>query len=163
LQPIGRAKGIHPGRVVWVHDPQVLDWKGPGDGHWYEANHLRQERIDEMLLRAVYELTGETGTAKAWDKLFRHLNHARRKGNAAYRAGERILIKPNWVGMIWREGAVDPESYTLIKRQDAQGARRHRCDPLRQKPLRVTRPLARRKGLLRHAPALVRERSESLP
>ena len=23
LKPIGEAKGIHPGRVVWVHDPQV--------------------------------------------------------------------------------------------------------------------------------------------
>jgi hypothetical protein len=32
-QPIGEAKGIHPGRVVWVHDPEVLDWKGPEDGH----------------------------------------------------------------------------------------------------------------------------------
>ena len=35
-----------------------------------------------------------------------------------YKPGEKIVIKPNWVGMIWREGAVDPETYTLVKRQD---------------------------------------------
>ena len=38
LKPIGEPQGIHPGRVVWVHDPQAIDWKGPGDGHWYEGS-----------------------------------------------------------------------------------------------------------------------------
>jgi hypothetical protein len=118
LRPIGRAKGIHPGRVVWVHDPQVLDWKGPGHGHWYEGNHTKQNRVDAMLSRAVGELTGESTVVKAWDKLFRHLNKTRGKGDVGYATGEKVVIKPNWVGMIWREGAVDPERYTLINRQD---------------------------------------------
>ena len=30
---LGQAKGIHPGRVVWVHDPEATNWAGPGDGH----------------------------------------------------------------------------------------------------------------------------------
>ncbi len=118
LKPIGDAKGLHPGRVVWVHDPQVLQWKGPGDGHWYQGDHLRQDRVDAMMARAVCELTGERTVAKAWDKLFRYLNKSRGKGDAGYKPGEKLVIKPNWVGMIWREGAVDPETYTLIKRQD---------------------------------------------
>jgi len=118
IKPIGEAKGIHPGRVVWVHDPQVLDWKGPGDGHWYEAGHTSQERADQMMARAVMRLTGEQTAAKAWDKLFRHFNREKGKGDAGYSPGEKLLIKPNWVGMIWREGAVDPDNYTLIKRQD---------------------------------------------
>jgi hypothetical protein len=61
--------------------------------------------------------------AKAWDKLFRHLNEARGKGTVGYRPGEKILIKPNWVGMIWREGAVDPESYP----GQASGLHEHRA------------------------------------
>ena len=61
-----------------------------------------------MMSRAVCELTGEPTVAKAWDKLFRHLNQARGKGDVGYKPGEKIVIKPNWVGMIWREGAVDP-------------------------------------------------------
>jgi hypothetical protein len=116
--PVGQAQGIHPGRVVWVHDPQVMHWKGPGDGHWYEDDHTHQDRVDEMMSRAVCELTGAPTVAVAWDKLFRHLNNSRGKGDVGYRSGEKISIKPNWVGMIWREGAVDPENYTLIQRQD---------------------------------------------
>jgi uncharacterized protein (DUF362 family) len=118
LQPIGEAKGIHPGRVVWVHDPQVTDWEGPGKGRWYEADRTKQVRVDQMMRRAVCELTGQPTPAKAWDKLFRHLNRARGKGDVGYVAGEKIAVKPNWVGMIWREGAVNAETYTLVKRQD---------------------------------------------
>ena len=58
LNPIGEAQGIHPGRVVWVHNPQVTDWKGPGDGHWYEGNRTKQERVDAMMSRAILEPTG---------------------------------------------------------------------------------------------------------
>jgi len=118
LKPVGEAKGIHPGRVVWVHDPEVTDWKGPGDGHWYEGNRTKQERVNEMVSRAIRELTGESTDARAWDKLFRHLNKTRGKGDVGYQTGEKIVIKPNFVGMIYREGAVNPETYTLVKRQD---------------------------------------------
>jgi hypothetical protein len=118
LRPVGEPKGIHPGRVVWVRDLQVLDWKGPGDGHWYEGGRTRQERVDAMMGRAVCRLTGASGVAQAWEGLFRYLNLARGKGAVGYREGERLVIKPNWVGMIWREGAVDAESYSLVKRQD---------------------------------------------
>lgn len=118
VKPVGHAKGIHPGRVVWVHDPQVTDWKGPGDGHWYDAGRTDQERVDRMMDQAVCNLTGESTVAASWDKLFRHFNQARGRGDAGYRPGEKIVVKPNWVGMIWREGAVDPDTYTLVKRQD---------------------------------------------
>jgi hypothetical protein len=118
LKPIGEGKGIHPGRVVWVHDPEVTDWKGPGDGHWWEGNRTRQERVDAMLSRAIRELTGESTEGGAWDKLFRHLNQSRGKGDVGYQRGEKLVIKPNFVGMIWREGLVDPETYRLIKRHD---------------------------------------------
>jgi Domain of unknown function (DUF362) len=118
LQPIGEARGIHPGRVVWVHDPGAINWKGPGDGHWYEALHTSQDHVDAMMARAVGELTGEATIGKAWDRLFHHLNRARGKGDAGYKPGEKIVIKPNWVGMIWREGHVDPTTYHFIDRHD---------------------------------------------
>jgi len=118
LNPLGEGKGIHPGRVVWVHDPKVLDWQGPGDGHWWEGNHLKQDRVDAMMARAVCDLTGEPTVARAWSGLFRHLNKARGKGDVGYKAGEKIAIKPNWVGMIWREGMVDPATYRWTRRHD---------------------------------------------
>jgi hypothetical protein len=118
LKPIGEAKGIHPGRVVWAHDPEVTDWKGPDDGHWWEGNRVKQERVDAMMARAVCELTGEAKVAGAWNRLFRHLNQSRGRGAVGYRAGEKIVIKPNWVGMIYREGHVNADTYTFIRRQD---------------------------------------------
>ncbi|MBM4093605.1 MAG: DUF362 domain-containing protein [Planctomycetes bacterium] len=117
-QPLGHARGIFPGRVVWVHDPEVVRWQGPGDGHWWEGSHIGQERVDAMMARAVCELAGEGTVAGAWGKLFRHFNASRRKGDVSYREGERVVIKPNWVGMIWREGYVDLQSYTFTARQD---------------------------------------------
>jgi len=118
LKPIGEAKGIHPGRVVWVHDPEVLDWKGPGDGHWWQGDRLKQDRVDAMMSRAVRDLTGQATVALAWNHLFCHLNKTRGRGDVGYQPGEKIAIKPNWVGMIYREGTVNPETYTFVKRQD---------------------------------------------
>ena len=118
LKPFGEARGIHPGRVVWAHDPEAMDWKGPGDGHWWEGNRLKQERVDAMMARVVCELTGTAKVADAWSRLFRHLNQARGKGPAGYQAGEKIVIKPNWVGLIYREGHVDLDTYTFIRRHD---------------------------------------------
>lgn len=118
LTPIGQGKGVHPGRVIWVHDPEVTDWEGPGDGHWYQDNHTKQGRVDQMVARAVCDLAGDGTPRNAWDKLFRHFNRTRGRGDVGYRPGEKVVIKPNWVGMIWREGAVDPETYQLVKRQD---------------------------------------------
>jgi uncharacterized protein (DUF362 family) len=118
LSPIGEAKGIHPGRVVWVHDPAVSDWKGPGNGHWWEGDHTSQTEVNQMMSRAIRELTAEATDAQAWDKLFRHLNQSRGKGAVGYKSGEKIAIKVNWVGMIWREGHVNEQTYSFKDRQD---------------------------------------------
>ncbi len=118
VKPIGKARGVHPGRVVWVHDAEVLDWNSPSDGHWWEGNHLPQERVNAMMVRAVCDLTGEATVAQAWSRLFRQHNRSRNKGDAGYRPGEKITIKPNWVGMIYSEGHVNAETYTFLRRHD---------------------------------------------
>ena len=145
LKPIGQAKGIHPGRVVWVHDPQVTDWKGPQDGHWYEANHTKQDRVDAMMARAVCDLTGESTVARAWDKLFRHFNRKQGRPEASYRPAEKIVIKPNWVGMIWREGSVDPDN---VHAREASGLHEHGASDDRCTPAPTRR--GRGRGRVRH-------------
>lgn len=117
-KPIGAAKGIHPGRVVWVHDPDATDWQGPGDGHWWQSSHTNQERVSQMMSRAIRSLTGQPTDAAAWDKLFRHFNKTRGRGNVGYWPGEKIVIKVNFVGFIWTHGSVDPESYNLRGNRD---------------------------------------------
>ena len=113
--PIGTARGVNPGRVVWVHDPDATDWDGPGDGHLWEAAHTDQKACDEMMSSALRSLTGEQTDAEAWDALFRYYNRNRGKGDVGYKRGEKITIKVNFVGFIRTLGAVDSQTYDLEK------------------------------------------------
>ena len=113
LSPLGVGRGIHPGRVVWVHDPDATDWNGPGDGHLWQAEHTDQAACDKMMSKAIRTLTGESADADAWDAIFRYHNKTRGKGNAGYKRGEKIVIKVNFVGFIRTHGGVNPETYDL--------------------------------------------------
>ena len=117
-QPIGEAKGIYPGRVVWVHDPDTTDWDGPGDGHPWESSHTNPARVRQMMSRAIGELTGAANDAGAWDKLFRYYNKTHGKGDVGYKPGEKIVIKVNFVGFIWTHGGVNADNYNLETKRD---------------------------------------------
>jgi len=117
-QPIGVARGIHPGRVVWVHDSAATDWKGPGDGHWWQAEHTSQAVVERMLSRALRALTGAATDAEAWDGLFKYLNKSRGKGSVGYRPGEKIVVKVNFVGFITPYGAINSQTYELERCRD---------------------------------------------
>ncbi len=110
---LGQAKGIHPGRVVWVHDPEATNWAGPGDGHLWQNEHTNQGVCDSMVSRAIRSLTGESADTKAWDALFRYHNKARGKGDVSYKSGEKITIKVNFVGFIRTHGGVNRDTYAL--------------------------------------------------
>jgi hypothetical protein len=112
-QPIGVGKGIHPGRVVWTHDARATRWAGPGKGHPWENEQTSRPAVDAMMSNSVRRLTGETTDRAAWQALFRHFNSTHGGGNAAYRAGEKITIKVNFVGCIFTEGNVDTKTYDL--------------------------------------------------
>ena len=107
--PIGIARGINPGRVVWVHDPNATDWIGPrmGDGYWWQSNHTNQQVINSMMRRAICTLTGEVDISEAWNDLFRYFNREHDKGNVGYTSGEKIMIKVNFVDMIAVNGLTD--------------------------------------------------------
>jgi hypothetical protein len=117
-QPVGVAKGIYPGRVVWVHDPEATDWKGPGDGHPWQSNHTNQERVSQMLSQVIQKITGADSDAQAWDKMFRYHNQNRGKEDTGYKHGEKIVIKVNFVGFIWTHGGVNKENYNLETKKD---------------------------------------------
>jgi hypothetical protein len=94
--PIGVAKGVYPGRVVWIHDPNATDWDGySSPEHWYDNNHTDQAVVDKMFSRAIRGLAGEGSDAGAWDAIFRDFNLRRGKGDVGYTAGEKIAIKIN--------------------------------------------------------------------
>lgn len=92
--PMGVAKGIHPGRVVWVHEPDATRWDGSSNYWWNDVNTDRA-LVADMVSKSIRHLTGETDDAAAWDALFRHFNQVHGRGDLPYQAGERIAIKIN--------------------------------------------------------------------
>jgi gluconolactonase len=118
LAPVGQAKGIHPGRVVWVHDPNATDWKGPNDGHLWQNEHTNPAVCEQMMSKALRTLTGAATDAQAWNALFRYHNQMHGKGDVGYQPGEKIAIKVNFVGFIRTMRSVNPETYSLDSWQD---------------------------------------------
>jgi hypothetical protein len=97
-QPMGEAKGVFPGRVVWVHDPDATDETcNPFEQSdaWYLNSNNNQNVIDAMLDTAVMALSEQSTVADAWDSFFRYNNSARGKGDVGYESGEIIFIKIN--------------------------------------------------------------------
>lgn len=114
--PIGTAQGLHPGRVVWAHDPNATDWAGVGDGHWWQPNHTSQAAVDAMMSQVIRGLAGETTDAAAWDALIRHFNRTHGKGDVGYQTSEKIAIKVNFVGnhQIYPDwGGCNPANHNL--------------------------------------------------
>ena len=92
--PMGVAKGIHPGRVVWVQNAKATSWDGT-TGHWWDDANTDQKLVQQMTSRMVQNLTGRKNDKQAWDALFRSFNETRKLGNSGYRPGEKIAIKVN--------------------------------------------------------------------
>ncbi|UCH13717.1 MAG: DUF362 domain-containing protein [Bacteroidales bacterium] len=98
--PIGDAKGIFPGRVVWIHDPsstrEDCDPDRYGDGYFLDKN-CDQEVVNNMVSEALRLLTGADTDDAAWDSVFIHFNRNHEKGAIDYSEGEKIFIKINSV------------------------------------------------------------------
>ena len=92
--PIGVAKGIHPGRVVWVRDPDATSWDGL-TGSWWDDDNTNQEIVNYMVRKSIRALTGESNDLRAWDALFKYFNQTHGFGDVGYQYGEKIAIKIN--------------------------------------------------------------------
>ncbi|MBN1924200.1 MAG: DUF362 domain-containing protein [Prolixibacteraceae bacterium] len=89
--PVGVAKGIFPGRVVWVYDSEICDAKIK---NWWDDTDPEVAR--RMITQAMYNLTGIADQVKAWDALFKDFNQTRYGQNdVGYQAGDKIAIKVN--------------------------------------------------------------------
>lgn len=98
-EPVGIAKGLLPGRVVWVWDADATNENCTnvfGDG-WFLPQNTNLEVVDEMAADAVKRVAGEETIAAAWDALFRYFNQHHGIGEVGYSAGEKIFIKVNHV------------------------------------------------------------------
>ena len=98
-QPVGIARGINPGRVVWARDPLATKWAGnwkqKSDQWWLDEN-TDQTRVDALLAATLTKLTSTTTSADAWQALFEHYNQtARGMSQRGYQPGEVVAVKIN--------------------------------------------------------------------
>ncbi len=96
-QPMGTGVGIHPGRVVWIHDPGATDkyCQNIAGDYWWDDSNTSQEVVNRMLSDALQGLSGQESDTAAWDAIFRYHNNRHGKGEVGYAAGEKIVIKLN--------------------------------------------------------------------
>ncbi len=108
--PFGVARGLHPGRVTWVHNPKAARWDG-SKGLWWQEENVDQNEVFAMLSQALQKQIGESDDTAAWDALFRSFNAGRGKSGAGYAAGEKITIKIN-LNQVDRYAYQDNGSFT---------------------------------------------------
>jgi hypothetical protein len=97
--PVGVAKGLFPGRVVWVHDKNATNeyyvpTKSSTD-FWYSNNNVDEDVVKEMLSDGLMTYTGTANSKDAWDAVFKAYNSSHGRGNVGYKAGEKIAFKIN--------------------------------------------------------------------
>ena len=112
-QPMGEGRGIHPGRVAWVHSPGVASWDGK-TGLWVEDRWNNQAKADRMVAEAVMQLTGEPTAKKAWRALFRNFNKTHGRGNRGYKKGETIAVKLNMNNAITHRDTIELNSSPFV-------------------------------------------------
>lgn len=88
----GTGIGAMPGRVVWSHNPDSVEWDG--SGYWWETDHFDEAAILKMVNDSIASLGGKDTTKDGWDALFSANNNARNR-NGGYVTGEKIAIKAN--------------------------------------------------------------------
>lgn len=112
-EPTGQGRGIHPGRVAWIHAPGVAQWDGK-TGLWVEDRWNDQSKADAMITEAVLQLTGESTVRKAWKALFKHFNKTYGRGNRGYKRGESIAIKLNLNNAITHHDTIELNSSPFV-------------------------------------------------
>jgi hypothetical protein len=98
-KPVGEAKGLFPGRVVWAHDVNATNeyyvpTKNSTD-FWYSNINVDEEVVKEMLSGALMKYAGTENIQDAWDAIFKSYNNTHGRGNVGYKAGEKIAFKIN--------------------------------------------------------------------
>ena len=106
---LGVGRGIFPGRVVWVHNPQAAVWDGQSD-FWWGEKFTNQNLVSEMLSHSLRQLTGQSSDKAAWEALFTHFKtqHGQTGG---YQPGEKIAIKANLNGS---KNHSDPKNNSFV-------------------------------------------------
>lgn len=91
-EPYGEGVGAKPGRVVWSHNPDSVDWDGTG--YWWDTDNFDRKTIQTMVDNSIAKLAGRTTAKRGWKTLFTSYNKTKGK-TGGYKKGQKIVIKAN--------------------------------------------------------------------
>ncbi len=117
-QPIGEAKGIIPGRVVWVWNPDATNENFEHnslekyDFFWQPQNN-NPAVISKMFHDGILKITEKKDLANAWDAIFKNFNQKKLGKNKGYTKGEKVFIKINQGQANWVVSRGDWENDTI--------------------------------------------------
>lgn len=96
-EPIGEAKGIFPGRVTWIYNPDVTNanMTNTTSDYWAMDKNCNQILVDSMLTSGIRRIGGKANVEEAWDGIFKYFNKNHGKGEVGYTKGEKFAIKIN--------------------------------------------------------------------
>jgi hypothetical protein len=98
-QPIGKALGINPGRVIWAWDQDATNENCTNtfdkqDWFWKPEN-TNPVVVKDMVRKSITELTGKASITDSWDALFKYHNTVKYNKEKGYTKGDKIFIKIN--------------------------------------------------------------------
>ncbi len=120
-QPIGEAKGIHPGRVVWVWNPDATNENFEHNDFekysWFvDPENNNPEVIAKMFKDGILKLTGEETVSNSWEAIFKHFNNNKHGERRSYKKGEKIFVKINQGQSRWQLSQEDKDNGYAIPR-----------------------------------------------
>jgi len=129
-KPIGKAKGIFPGRVVWVWNPKATNEKFVHNSlenydFYFNPENNNPEVISKMFKDGILKLAGKKDLAKSWDAIFKNFNEKKINKNKGYTKGEKIFIKINQGQSNWVLSQEDKKNGYVISHKKAEGDRRN--------------------------------------
>jgi hypothetical protein len=139
-QPIGTARGIFPGRVVWVYNPEATNAKFEHNDPVNGSNFANPENnngavIGKMFRDGILKLTGKKTIARAWDAMFILHNQKKLNKKTGYTRGEKIFIKINQGQAGWTLSKADKENgYALPKTLPPNDSRIKSMEPTENGP-----------------------------
>ena len=127
--PMGTARGLNPGRVVWVFNENATNvncangWGTDGKGNtadddgYFLPKNTDKEVVKVMMDSAMMNLTGQATVHDAWDRVFKHFNQKKGLGEVGYRPEQTIFIKVNQGTASWLidQNTMNPNSQSWAK------------------------------------------------
>jgi len=109
-EPTGVAKGIFPGRVVWIHDPNATNgtMTNTTNDYWAMDKNCTQSEVDSMLESGIRRVGGNSNPKLAWNNIFKYFNENHGKGSVGFTSGEKIAIKINLTNSAVKPNSTDP-------------------------------------------------------